>query len=146
MNLKLTNKQVLAMSNALRNLGNRKMGSVTADLKVGRLIRLLAPHAEPIAETRQKIATDLIGDRDIEEMSVGESNLLASKMSAAQTELDMAECEIDLPASLKLTLADLPKERTGDDGWKNATQLGAITADLGQFYDFPAEPGEGVSE
>ncbi|HXG71394.1 MAG TPA: hypothetical protein VNJ04_12385 [Gemmatimonadaceae bacterium] len=146
MNLRLTNRQVLAMHTALRLLGNRKMGSVTADLKVGRLIRLRAPHAEPIAETRQKIATFLIGDRDIEEMSAGENNLLASKLVTMQTELDMAECEIELPASLKLTEADLPKERAGDDGWKNATQLGAITADLGEFYDFPAEPGEGVSE
>ncbi|HXG72578.1 MAG TPA: hypothetical protein VNJ04_18395 [Gemmatimonadaceae bacterium] len=146
MNLTLTNKQVLAMSNALRLLGNRKMGSVTADLKVGRLIRLLAPHAEPIAETRQKIATFLIGDRDIEEMSAGESALMASKMVGMQATFDAMEIELDFPASLKLTQADLPKERTGDDGWKNATQLGAITADLVQLYDFPAEPGEGVSE
>ena len=140
--VKLTNRDLRGMFGALQILGNRHLPTIDADLKVGRLIRLLAPLAEPIGPARQRIAARLAeadaGHGDVEKLSPLGQQLLGAAIAGAQADFDGQEVEVDLPP-WRITKADLPKEKTGDDGWRNGSQLGAIIADLGLLFEPPDE-------
>ncbi len=131
----LTYRQLSRMFNAIVMLGNRSMANVGADLKVARFIRALQPEAVALAKKREELrAPPAQEDKPAlpapapEEIARLERALLDERF------------EVALPLAFRLTEADLPKEKTGADGWKNADGLGAIVADLELLFDLSDEP------
>ena len=134
--LRMTNGSLQRMYAALAVLGNRRMASLAADLKVARLLRVLAPHVEPLETLKRGIVLDLAAGLPKDAaLSNTREQLLVMTIGARQAELDAETVEIDLPIVYALRETDLPKEMTGADGWKNSSQLGAIVADLGPLYN-----------
>lgn len=133
----VTNHTLRAMYGALSILGNRRLPTVTADVKVGRLLRALAPVVDPLQVARQRIVADVLADRDPNELSPLEARTLEAEVVKRQAELDaqLAPEDFRMPAGM-IELADLPAAMTGAEGWKNAEALGAITADLGPLFIF----------
>ena len=134
----VSNRTLRGMFAALGILGNRSMANTLADLKVGRLLHHLAPMCEPIGPARARIAAEFANGHDVEGLSEAAAQMLATGLAAKVAEFDEEEIEFDMP-TMRIVHNDLPKEKPGDDGWKNAAQLGAITSDLGVLFEFPAE-------
>lgn len=126
------------MFNALLALGTRKMANISADLKVARLLRLLAPIAEPIEANRKKIALDVVGDDLGKEISQVEVQIFQAQIDEKQRTFDAETIEFDLPP-LRITADDLPREMIGD-GWKNAEGLAGIIFNLGPLYQDSEAP------
>lgn len=129
--LVLSYRRVAAIHSALKQLANRKLPSITVDLKVARRIDALRVEMD----TYDKRRKELIGAH------TGEDDKLERPIELQQ-KLDLLDAEmIEIPApKSKITEADLPKSMKGDDGEKNAAGLGAIVADLApEFFDLPEE-------
>lgn len=135
----ITKGHVLAMHGALGILGNRSMASVNADLRVGRMLAQVGPTAELYRKGKNRTTLDTIGDADLAKLSPIEQAALKAKIDVAHAGYDAEPAEdFTLPKGV-LREADLPKEKTGDNGWQNANQLGALCADLGPLFEFPKE-------
>lgn len=137
--VKLTNRDLLNMYTALDTLGKRSMANVGADLKVGRLIKSIAPFADPLIAARNKIATDVMKDKKLEEMTIAEINKMNLEIMEKQKEIDDLSFTIELPLQFAIKEIDLPKEKTGSEGWKNADGLGNIVSSLGPLYIWDEE-------
>jgi hypothetical protein len=123
------------MQAALAVLGNRRMANIGADLKVARLLRALAPYAEPLEAVKRAASLAVVDELpEGAEFTALQEQVLGMRIAEKQTELDNQEIEIEVPLSYALKESDLPKEMTGADGWKNTAQLGAIISDLGSLY------------
>jgi hypothetical protein len=129
-----TNAALVRMHSALGTLANRRMKTATGESRVGRWVSLLKPYVDPIQPARERIMLDMVGDLDVSKITPMEAQILSAKVSAAQREFDAEELEITLPGK-PLKLIDMPEEKSGEDGWKNAAQLAAIIADLGPLYE-----------
>ncbi len=134
----VSNKTLRVMFQALGVLGNRSMANTLADLKVGRLLNHLAPVCEPIIPARAKITSEAMDGADVDGLGLAGLEVLQATVTEAQAIFDADEIEVDMP-TMRIEQDDLPKEKPGDEGWKNAAQLGAITSDLGVLFTFPAE-------
>ena len=133
--LKLTNGRLQQMHAALKILGNRKMANLGSELKVARLLRALAQYVEPLEIVKRRATLELLGDPQEEtKRTLLQEQVLTLRIVECQAGLDSQEAEVELPLSCALKEADLPKELSGADGWKNASQLGALIADLGPLY------------
>ena len=132
----LTNRELWRMYAALKLLGNRRMANVGADLKVGRMLRVLAPLAEPLESAKQHAVQDVIkaAPPDATGLALSRVNLAGA---AAQLAVDEATVEVALPLAFALREADLPKEQSGEEGWRNAAGLGALMTDLGPLFILP---------
>lgn len=130
----MTNRQLQRMNNALNILGNRRMANVGADLKVARLLKILMPYVEPLDKTRRQVALETIGGVDAEELTTLQQQAMQLHLANAEAKLLDTEVDVELPLAYALKEADLPKEQTGKDGWTNASQLGAILAELGILF------------
>lgn len=137
----MNNKSVASLHTALSILGNRKMGTVKADVKIARMLNIVAPIAEPIQRARERITKDILGEADAEKLTPAQIQKLNIAIKAALSEYDEQEAEGDftLPKWFRLTEDELPKEQKGEKGWENASQLGAVISDLGTVFVFPAE-------
>lgn len=141
---KLTHREVTAMYGALQLLGNRFLPTINSDLRIGKLLQMVGPHAQPLAAGRVRASRDVIehygGAEGIERLSAVAQQAVATEISMAQIEFDRLEIEIegfeDWP---KLTQNDLPKERAGENGWQNGSQIAALVADLGVLFEYPKE-------
>jgi len=132
--VQLTNREVQKLYNALSVLGNRKMATVGADLKVARLLRALAPLAEPLADTKKKAVQRAVGgvSDDISGVALQQLNM---RLAAEQLEIDLATVEVELPLQFALKEVDLPKRKKDEDVENvDATGLGALAADLGILF------------
>lgn len=130
----LTNKKLQGIYNALSILGNRRMATANADLKVGRMLRKIAPQAEPITKARRRLFLDLTEAKKPEELA-GLAHTVFQYQVAEKLDVFDAEEVVDLQLpSGQITKEDLPREMAGEDGWKNAAGLGAITSDLDILY------------
>jgi hypothetical protein len=134
--VKVTNRDLWRMFNALRTLANRRMGNVGADLKVARMLGVLGPLAEPIGGVKQRAVKEALGSAGKDTTGAALS-LLNIRAAEAQEEIDAALVEVELPVRFALKEADLPKEMSGEAGWQNAAGLGALVADLGPLYVWP---------
>ena len=139
--MEVSNRTLVTMFTALLELGNRSMANTLADLKVGRLLHALAPTCEPIQPARQRIIARFSDGRDVEGMSESASQVHQALLNAELADYDGAVIEVAMP-TMRITQDDLPKEKPGDGGWKNAAQLGAITSGLDILFEFPEEPKE----
>lgn len=136
----ITNHTIRAMHGALSVLGNRRMATANGDLKVGRMLRAVVAFAEPLQKARQRVVLDVLDGREIKDLSPLEVRRIEAEIMTKQAELDeqAAPDDFKLPSG-QIETKDLPKEMSGDEGWQNATALGAITADLGPLFDFGEE-------
>lgn len=122
------------MQTALAVLGNKRMATPGADVAVARLLNAMKPLAEPLATARRRVTIDVLAGRDISGLSQAEMMKLNLDIAEAEKQLLDQEVEVDLPLAYKLKMADLPKEQTGSDGWRNCEGLGAIVSDLGMLF------------
>jgi len=138
---KMQNQKLERMYGALRTLGQRKCGNVGADLKVGRMIGMLAPLVEPLLATKERAALEVLeaAPPDVGGIAAQVVNLRAI---TAQRAVDELEVEVELPVAFALKEADLPKRKKDDAEDPNATGIGNIVADLGPLYLWD-EPEEG---
>lgn len=140
--LKLTNGELQRMRAALGILGNRRMANIGADLKVARLLKIVTAHTEPIEALKRAAALALVNEiPEGAELTPLQEQILGMRIAEAQAKVDSAalgvdgtSVEIAVPDGCLLKQDDLPKEQTGKDGWLNASQLGAVLADLGPLY------------
>ena len=133
----VTNRELFRMYMALRKLGERKMATVGADLKVGRMQRALAPLVEPLDVVKQKVVKDVllaVAGKDITPEARSLINLTVAEM---QTAIDLDTVEAALPLQFALKEADLPKRKSGEEDDPNATGIGALVADLGPLFVMP---------
>jgi len=137
--VKMTNRELQRIWNAATVLANRKMANVGADLKVGRLQKSLQIYAEPLDKARRSVAADILGASNLDDMPDLRRQLTSLKIEAAESDLLDMEVEVTIPLAYALKEADLPKEQTGSDGWKNAGGLGILTANLGILFVWDEE-------
>jgi hypothetical protein len=131
----VTNGELQRIRTALVMLGNRRMANLGADLKVARLLRVLAPLVEPLEDVKRKVALALIDALpEGTELTGTQEQIMAMRIASAQTAVDNEEIEVELPMQFALRETDLPKEGAGKEGGANCTALGAIVADLGPLY------------
>ena len=129
------------MFGALGILGNRFLPTMDSDIKVGRMAYMLAPAAEPLGPAKKKIMAAFGEEHDLEGLTETAASILAARMATLLDAEDQKIVKVQMPMA-RITKADLPKEKTGDDGWKNGAQLGAIISDLGMLFEYPDEPKE----
>lgn len=134
----LTNAKLQAMHAALAQLGNRRMALITGDLKVSRLLKAITPIVEGLPAAKQRITSEALEGKDLQNLKQPEITAINAEIAAKQRALDEETVEIELP-NIRLTEDDLPKEQKGEEGWKNASQLGAIVADLDFLFEFKPE-------
>jgi hypothetical protein len=133
--LALSFRRLIAIHDALKTLGNRKLPSITSDFKVARRLDAVKPAVERFETLRKKTIAEHTETDDQGEGKLVRAIALQQTLDALLDTVD----EIPAPKS-KLTEADLPKPMKGDDGEKNAAGLGAIIADLGpEFFETPEE-------
>ena len=135
--VKVTNRELFRMFNALRGLGNRRMGNVGADLKVARMLKVLGPLAEPIGAVKQRAVKEVLesGGKDVSGAALSLLNIRAAEM---QEEIDAAPLDVELPVQFALKEQDLPKRKKDEDADDpNATGIGALVGDLGPLYVWP---------
>lgn len=137
--VKVTHRTLRGMYAALELLANRRLPSLDADLKVARLLTLLGPVAEPARAARDKVALrvmeETIGGLEPEKVPQPIVALSNTRTKVAIDEFDAEIIEIELPP-YRITKEDLPKDKAGDDGWKNGEAAAAIAADLGPLFRF----------
>ena len=131
----MTNREVQKLYNALAALGNRKMATLGADLKIARLLRALGPTAEPLADVKKKAAQRALEEvpEDIKGVALEQLNL---RVEAELMAIGEIEVEVELPMEFALKEADLPKRKKDEDAENpDAKGLGALVADLGILFD-----------
>lgn len=132
----LTNRELFRMYVALRKLGDRRMATVGADLKVARLQRALATLVEPLDAVKRRAAQDVLEGAPKDASGIALS-LLNMAAVAAQEAIDLDAVEVTLPLQFALKEADLPRRKTGEDDDPNATGIGGLAADLGPLFLLP---------
>lgn len=137
--VKMTNRELQRNYNSVTVLANRRMANVGADMKVGRLQQALQPHAEILEKARRRIAMDILSGSSLDEMPDLRKQLVSLQIEQAESDLLDQETEVMLPMAYALKEADLPKEQTGSDGWKNGGGLGILTANLGRLFVWDEE-------
>ena len=140
-----THGVVRGMHTALSILGDRFMPNIKADIKVARLLVHFTPIVDPLNVERNKMATKTLEDAkqskgtgDIDKLSNAAQQEVMALVVLAQQEWDNLPITLELP-DIKIDQNDLPKERTGDDGWKNGSSLGSIIAGLGELFEYPKD-------
>jgi hypothetical protein len=135
----VTNRQLRVMYDALQVLGTKRMASQLADVRVGRLLQIVKPLAEPIGTTQRKHAQEEM-DAAPPEQTEHKRQLMLMRIADKQRETDEAPAPpFTVFGGSILHQEDLPKEMSGLDGWKNAAGLGALLADLGPLFHWPTE-------
>jgi hypothetical protein len=138
-----TRREVSRQYAALQILGNRFLPTLASDLKIGRLLAIIRPLAVPLVAERAKIAerimTEFGGATVIDNMKSAAQQALMAKIQVEQEAYDSEYLNVDIPDRLLVTQDDLPKERSGDDGWQNASQRAALISDLGSLFLWPKE-------
>lgn len=128
------------MHSALVILGNRFMPSTPADIRVANLLKAVSDQHETIEAARTKIARRIIdevgGPIAVDNLKSAAQQAVMLLIKEEQARFDAEKIEVVLP-NKRITQNDLPKERQGEDGWKNGSQLGAIIADLGILFEMP---------
>ena len=138
-NVTLTNRALFRMYVALKVLGNRRMATVGADLKVGRLLRVLAPLVEPLDELKQRAVKGVLM-AGAEKAAVSGLALSLVNLTSAevQSAIDNDTVDAALPLQFALKEADLPKRKKDDEeADPDATGIGALVADLGPLFLLP---------
>jgi hypothetical protein len=125
-------------------MGNRFLPSLPSDLKVAALLRIIAKENDASSTVRNKIPPRIMEQEGVSTQSIDKMPPLAqqmfvSKLNEAYTDFDSQTVELEFPDRLLITQNDLPKERAGDDGWKNGSMIGAIVADLNLLFEMPKE-------
>lgn len=133
--MQFSHNKIIAIHSALAILGNRKMATINGDLRVARLLRLFTPEAELIKKAKNRIIVENTSG-DVGKLEQIERYKLQAILNDKANEFDSEMVDILLPENLRIKEEDLPKELSGDDGWKNANQLGAIVADLDCLFEF----------
>lgn len=133
----LTNKQLTGIHVGLAALGNRKMALISGDLKVARLLKVVAPLSEPLGPAKQRAASEVLDKYEVHSDSLTQTQILKinTEIKLAQDAIDQEPVEVEFP-EIRIKEEDLPKEQKGEDGWKNASGLGAIIADLDFLFEF----------
>lgn len=139
----MTNQRVQRMFAALTTMANRFLPSVAADIRVANLINKLEPISRPIAAGRARVANDIIaahgGPEAIERLGDMAQQAILIEIQVAQDGYDAEAADLDISSWKLVDQSMLPRERAGDDGWKNGANLGAIIADLGPLFEPPKE-------
>ena len=131
---KMSNRDLGGMYGALVILGNRSLPSMDSDIKIGRMAHCLAPTAEMLQPAKQKAMAEFGESHSLEDLTDTAANILAAQMTVRLNELDDEQVEVEIPVA-RVTKADLPKEKSGDDGWKNGARIGGIVSDLGILFE-----------
>lgn len=144
--MKTTHRGLNGWWQALSELGARFAPTLPADIKTGRLLTPVKLAFEPIAHERARIAnrlmqekTEEFGVKTMEELPKSVQRMLENAIVLAQLEWEQQEIEVAIPEGIRITQNDLPKERTGDEGWKNGAGLGGIISELGDLFELPKE-------
>jgi hypothetical protein len=140
--MQMKNSDLQRMFGALKILGNRRMANLGADLKVARMLRLLAPLAEPLEAKKSANALALYQEEVPEGASLTpmQEQVLRLAIDASQRGVDDAMIDVALPIEFALKQADLPSAESGQDGWRNGAALGAVIADLGDLFTVDEAP------
>ena len=131
-------RKLARTANALAILAGRSCPSLDADLKAGRLHRIFSDAVEGFDKARNSISMKLLEGtaiKDLDKLTPLANERLAGQIAVAQAAFDETLVEFEWP-KWKIKKSDLPKEKTGDEGWKNGTAIGAITSGLGDLFDW----------
>lgn len=137
--VEITNKNLLNMFQALQELGTRFLPSMNSDVKVGRMTSFFEPSCSPIEPAKKKLLANFGEQNNLEELTETAVSILVAKLEVEMNAYDAVTVKVILPRE-RITRGDLPKERAGDDGWKNGTGLGTIIANLGPLF----QDGDGL--
>lgn len=135
--MEITKRALGVMHAALVVLGNRSMASVSADLKIGRLLNAISPDADLVSAGRQRITTDFVEEVNPEGSAVS-AEIAGVSLQQQLTDYDLEKITVEIPV-IRLNKADLPKEKAGEGGWKNARNIGCLVSDLGVLFEFPSD-------
>jgi hypothetical protein len=129
MKTSITRKQVREIHSALLMMSQRLLPTTDTDMKVGAALGVVRKVAEPIISARNNVVTRVVeglGIKDVQKMVGLQQDMMMARIQEEQDKFDaeLMDFEID----------DLPKDRVGDDGWKNRAANGAIIADLGPLF------------
>lgn len=130
---------IIKCASALSLLIGRSLPSLDSEMKAGRLHQLVNDRAELIQKAKNKKSNDILKDHrveDLKKMSPLLHEKLAGEIAVDQGDFDQEdEPEWEWPP-WKITKSDLPKEKSGEEGWKNGAGLGAIMSGLGPLFDW----------
>ena len=135
---KITNFRLLRKWNALSILGQRFLPSVDSDMKIAKLLQLHEALGKIVEVARNRISLDILEPLNLAKLSGLENERIQGMVFTAQAEFDKKEQDYEKPKWV-VTKADLPKEKSGDDGWINGSGLGKIISDLGDLFEHPKE-------
>lgn len=133
--MRLTNREVRSIHAALSALSARVLPTIASDLKVATLIR--AHFSTPYAATEaalHALVRDLPApDSDATQLPIA---LAEAREARFRAEVLDAECltEFNIPETLYIVEADLPKALSGKDGEANRTGVASIVVALGALY------------
>lgn len=143
--MKLSRRSLCKQFICLTELGNRFAPTLAADIKVSKLLSAVAKEWEPIAIERAKIGTfairnalEMHGVKSLEELPESLQQLTIGEAKVAQDAWDAEEIEVTLPDT-RITQNDLPKEKSGENGWQNGNGLAALVAGLGELFEYPKD-------
>jgi len=136
--IKITNFAMLRKWGALSILGQRFLPSVDSDMKISRLFSMHEAEGEIVKAGRNETSLRILEPLNLAKLSQLENEQIAGKVFMAQREFDLKEQDYTMP-KWRVTKADLPKEKSGDDGWINGSGLGKIISDLGDLFEYPKE-------
>ncbi len=134
----VTNRNVIDAHNALANFGQRKMGSVSADIRVARLLDYVAPVGRVLEKAKNEVSVGILEDAPDKPTAL-QSEKWMGRVAVAQAAFDAEAVEASVFEwpTLQLCESDLPKDQKGDEGWKNSAALGLLIANLGPLFKYP---------
>lgn len=134
--VRLKNRDIVAITNALVILAQRKLPSMKVEKRYARLIRAYKPEMQEIEDLVNKRKLDhAVTDEDTGESVIRNH----AGLVVAINEFYAQETDID-DLGIRLTDDDMPKDEKHDKLAENRVGLAALKADLG--YLFPLDGDE----
>lgn len=137
----LKRRAIAKMHAAAQELARRYAPSMDADLKFGRIVVFLDPHATPQIGERARIAARIVqeagGPTACDLMKPVAQQVVQQMITSRQEEYDDQIVYLEIPEKLFVSQNDLPQQKAGDNGWENAASRGALAADLGVLFKWP---------
>jgi hypothetical protein len=137
MKTSITRKQVREIHSALLMMSQRLLPTTDTDMKVGAALGVVRKVAEPIISARNNVVTRVVeglGIKDVQKMVGLQQDMMMARIQEEQDKFDAELMDFEIDDKYIITRNDLPKDRVGDDGWKNRAANGAIIADLGPLF------------
>ena len=129
----ITHRELTQKALALSALSGRALPSLDSDMKVGRLHKIHEVEAHLLEKPRNQISIRILKDMDLKKLTGIEAERIMGTIAIEQADFDRMTIPWE-KNKWHITKADLPKEKSGDEGWKNGAGLGAIISGLGDLF------------